>query len=93
MTYGAGGSTRDRTLDLVLQIQAEGRAVAPHLSMGGDDPATVVALLDRYREAGVNRVVALRGDVPSGLGGRHQVFYAEELVRLIRESSGAKLEG
>lgn len=88
VTYGAGGSTRDRTLDLVLEIQGEGRAVAPHLSMGSDDPGAVRELVDRYREAGVGRIVALRGDVPSGMGGRSSVHYAAELVALLREHAG-----
>ena len=88
VTYGAGGSTRDRTLDLVLAIQGEGRSVAPHLSIGADDTADVRALVDRYRDAGVSRIVALRGDVPSGMGGRAEVQYAEELVRLLREHWG-----
>ncbi len=88
VTYGAGGSTRDRTLDLVLEIQGEGRAVAPHLSMGSDDPGAVRELVDRYREAGVSRIVALRGDVPSGMGGRGSVHYAVELVQLLREHAG-----
>lgn len=88
VTYGAGGSTRDRTLDLVLEIQGEGRAVAPHLSIGSDDPDAVRALVDRYREAGVHRIVALRGDVPSGMGGRGSVHYASELVALLRDHAG-----
>ncbi|MEE4298775.1 MAG: methylenetetrahydrofolate reductase [NAD(P)H] [Pseudomonadales bacterium] len=88
VTYGAGGSTRDRTLDLVLQIQGEGRAVAPHLSMGSDDAQAVRELVDRYRAAGVRRIVALRGDVPSGMGGRGSVHYAAELVALLREHAG-----
>ena len=88
VTYGAGGSTRDRTLDLVMEIQGEGRAVAPHLSMGSDDPGAVRELVDRYREAGVTRIVALRGDVPSGMGGRGSVHYAVELVELLRAHAG-----
>jgi methylenetetrahydrofolate reductase (NADPH) len=88
VTYGAGGSTRDRTLELVLEINGEGRAVAPHLSMGSDDPGAVRELVDRYREAGVKRIVALRGDVPSGTGSRRSVHYAIELVQLLREHAG-----
>lgn len=88
VTYGAGGSTRDRTADLVLGIRAEGRDVAPHLSIGADSHDSIRQLLDRYREAGINRIVALRGDVPSGMGARTQVHYARELVELIRDHSG-----
>lgn len=88
VTYGAGGSTRDHTMELVLQIRDEGRDVAPHLSIGGDASDDVKTLVDRYRAAGVNRIVALRGDVPSGMGGRGSVHYAVELVRLLREHTG-----
>lgn len=88
VTYGAGGSTRDRTADLVLRIREEGRDAAPHLSIGIDDESTVRSLVDRYRAAGVSRIVALRGDVPSGMGGRSGVRYAVELVRLLREHAG-----
>lgn len=88
VTYGAGGSTRDRTADVVLRISSEGHAAAPHLSIGGDDESTILALVDRYREAGISRIVALRGDVPSGMGGRSGVRYAVELVRLLREHAG-----
>jgi len=88
VTYGAGGSTRDRTLETVLEIREEGRNVAPHLSMGSDDDGTVRELLDRYRDAGVDRIVALRGDVPSGMGGGGSVHFAVELVELLRRHSG-----
>lgn len=88
VTYGAGGSTRDRTRDLVLDIHAEDRTVAPHLSIGSDAPEAVQSLLDAYRDAGIRRLVALRGDIPSGLGSRSEVHYAAELVALIREHSG-----
>lgn len=88
VTYGAGGSTRDRTRDLVLDIHAEGRTVAPHLSIGSDAPGAVQSLLDDYRHAGIRHLVALRGDIPSGLGSRAEVHYAEELVALVREHSG-----
>ncbi len=88
VTYGAGGSTRDRTQELVLAIRNEGRDVAPHLSIGADSHDSIRALLDQYRAAGINRIVALRGDVPSGMGARSQVHYARELVELIRAHSG-----
>lgn len=67
VTYGAGGSTRDNTKDIVHQIHADGYAVAPHLSFGGDSEEAVLALLGEYRDAGVSRLVALRGDMPSGM--------------------------
>lgn len=88
VTYGAGGSTRDGTLHTVLDIQKEGRTAAPHLSMGSDDADTVGRLVEQYRDAGISRIVALRGDVPSGMGGRASVHYAAELVALLRERWG-----
>ena len=83
VTYGAGGSTRDATLGVVSSIREAGIDVAPHLSFGGDDENAVATLLDTYRERGVKRVVALRGDIPSGMGGAAQLVYANELVEFI----------
>ena len=88
VTYGAGGSTRDTTRDIVATIRAAGIDVAPHLSFGGDSAEAVTALLDGYREQGVSRLVALRGAMPSGMGGAMQLVHARELVSLIREDSG-----
>lgn len=88
VTYGAGGSTRDHTKGIVLGIRGDGIGVAPHLSFGGDDEATILQLLQEYKNAGVDRIVALRGDVPSGMGAQRLV-YAKELVELIRREFGA----
>lgn len=88
VTYGAGGSTRDTTKQLVLDIQQQGYQAAPHLSFGGDTQEAVLALVDDYREAGISNMVALRGDLPSGIGGAGQLVHANELVALIREHSG-----
>ena len=88
VTYGAGGSTRDNTRDIVAAIRGEDIAAAPHLSFGGDNEDTIKALLESYRELGVDRVVALRGDMPSGMGGIGQLVYANELVAFIREHTG-----
>ena len=88
VTYGAGGSTRDTTLGVVSSIRDAGIDVAPHLSFGGDDENTVSALLDTYRERGIKRLVALRGDIPSGMGAAMQLVYANELVAFIRERTG-----
>ncbi len=88
VTYGAGGSTRDTTLGVVSAIKASGIDVAPHLSFGGDDENAVATLLETYRSRGINRLVALRGDVPSGTGGAAQLVYANELVAFIRERTG-----
>ena len=87
VTYGAGGSTRDNTLGVVTALARGGYSVAPHLSFGTDDNDAITALLDHYRDLGVKRVVALRGDMPSGVGGRRLV-YASELVSFIRRHSG-----
>lgn len=85
VTYGAGGSTRDNTADIVKAMKTEGLAVAPHLSFGGDDEASMIALLKDYQQAGIDRIVALRGDMPSGMGGAQQLVYANELVAFIRK--------
>lgn len=88
VTYGAGGTTRDSTLGVVSSMRESGIDVAPHLSFGGDDENAVGGLLDTYRERGINRLVALRGDMPSGMGGATQLVYANELVAFIRERTG-----
>jgi methylenetetrahydrofolate reductase (NADPH) len=88
VTYGAGGSTRDTTLGVVSTISEAGIDVAPHLSFGGDDEDTIGALLETYRERGITRLVALRGDMPSGMGAAMQMVYANELVAFVRERTG-----
>jgi len=88
ITYGAGGSTREGTRDLVLKYQSLGSTIAPHLSFGGTDEAEVRELLNVYREAGISRLVALRGDLPSGTGAGAQHRYASELVTFIRSEAG-----
>jgi methylenetetrahydrofolate reductase (NADPH) len=87
-TYGAGGSTRAGTRETIKRLLALGVDAAPHLSIGGDDQAAIFDLLDHYRALGVRRIVALRGDLPSGLGGSQIGHNAESLVRWIREHSG-----
>ena len=87
VTYGAGGSTRDSTKGIVLDMNAEGISTAPHLSFGGDDENAIAVLLDTYKAAGINRIVALRGDMPSGMGAQ-RLIYAQELVEFIRNHSG-----
>jgi methylenetetrahydrofolate reductase (NADPH) len=88
VTYGAGGSTRDNTKGIVTQFKTDGINIAPHLSFGGDDEATIKSLIQEYKDAGVDRIVALRGDVPSGIGSAHQLVYANELVAFIRKHFG-----
>ena len=89
VTYGAGGSTRSNTRDMGLELTRRGSCVAPHLSFGGDDEGLVLELLQVYREHGIRRLVALRGDVPSGMGGMSQMVYAAELVGFVRRHTGA----
>lgn len=88
VTYGAGGSTKDGTKQTVLDLNATGSVVAPHLSFGGDKPELIEALLKEYQAAGVTRLVALRGDRPSGIGGGMNMTHANELVAFIREHTG-----
>jgi len=88
VTYGAGGSTRDTTLGVVSAIRDAGIDVAPHLSFGGDDENAVADLLETYQGKGVKRLVALRGDIPSGTGGTAQSVYANQLVEFIRKQTG-----
>lgn len=88
-TYGAGGSTREGTRETVRQLLEMGLPAAPHLSIGSDSKADVFELLDAYRQMGAKRIVALRGDVPSGSGRARFAHNAEELVGWIREHSGA----
>lgn len=89
-TYGAGGSTRDRTLNTVLQLDKDtGIATAPHLSCVGDSKAELRQLLNTYKDNGIKRIVALRGDLPSGMGmANGELRYANELVEFIREETG-----
>ncbi len=89
-TYGAGGSTRDRTLNTVLQLDGEIKVpTAPHLSCVGDSKAELRELLNLYKNAGIKRIVALRGDLPSGMGmASGELRYANELVEFIRAETG-----
>ncbi|WP_148863985.1 methylenetetrahydrofolate reductase [NAD(P)H] [Marinobacter fonticola] len=88
VTFGAGGSTRDRTIDTVLSLHQQGISTAPHLSCVGGTRESIAELLDLYKENGINRIVALRGDLPSGMGAAGELRYANELVSFIREHSG-----
>lgn len=88
VTYGAGGSTRDNTRDVVVEIHEAGIDVAPHLSVGGDTAAEILPMLEDYHAQGIRRIVALRGDLPSGMGGARQLVYANELVAFIRKHYG-----
>ncbi|WP_296945572.1 methylenetetrahydrofolate reductase [NAD(P)H] [uncultured Massilia sp.] len=88
VTFGAGGSTQQGTLSTVLEIQAEGHEAAPHLSCVGATRASIRAILDEFRAKGIRRIVALRGDLPSGYGGAGELRYASELVEFIRAETG-----
>ena len=89
VTYGAGGSTRSRTLDIVQALCARGETdIAPHMSGIGDDKAEIAELLDLYKSLGITRLVALRGDLPSGQVGMGELPFALDLVKFIREYSG-----
>ncbi|WP_300648592.1 methylenetetrahydrofolate reductase [NAD(P)H] [Paenalcaligenes sp.] len=89
VTFGAGGSTRSGTADAVQLLQNLGFDVAPHLSCIGASKADIAEILDSYQQKGVKRLVALRGDLPSGMGGDvGELRYASDLVAFIREHSG-----
>jgi methylenetetrahydrofolate reductase (NADPH) len=88
VTFGAGGSTRDRTLDTVLEIQRAGFLAAPHLSCIASTRSDITATLDLYKANGIRHIVALRGDLPSGLAAFGELRYASELVAFIREKTG-----
>ncbi|ASP38187.1 methylenetetrahydrofolate reductase [NAD(P)H] [Bacterioplanes sanyensis] len=89
VTYGAGGSTRDRTYAIVKAIQDSGISAAPHMSCVGDSKAELRQLLHDYQALGIKRIVALRGDLPSGAGlASSELRYANELVEFIRDETG-----
>jgi len=89
VTYGAGGSTREKTLATVSEIAAMGYEAAPHLSCVGSTRENIAEILATYRAQNIHRVVALRGDLPSGTATAGEFRYAAELVRFIRETQGA----
>lgn len=88
VTYGAGGSTRERTFDIAMEIAAEGHAAAPHLSCIGSTREGIRQILHDYRDHGIRRLVALRGDLPSGMADAGEFRYANELVDFIRAETG-----
>lgn len=88
VTFGAGGSTREGTLDTVVEIQREGLPAAPHLSCIGSSRASIDAILADYRAHDIRHIVALRGDLPSGTFDAGEFRYASELVGYIRQSTG-----
>ena len=88
VTFGAGGSTQDGTLQAVIEIMAEGCAAAPHLSCIGQTHDSIRERLQAYAAAGVKRIVALRGDLPSGYGMGGEFRYASDLVAFVRAETG-----
>ncbi|VVD87664.1 5,10-methylenetetrahydrofolate reductase [Pandoraea eparura] len=88
VTFGAGGSTQKGTLDTVVEIQREGVEAAPHLSCVGSTRDNIREILQTYRQHGIRHIVALRGDLPSGMGEIGEFRYASELVEFIRAETG-----
>lgn len=88
VTFGAGGSTQKGTLETVLEIQREGHEAAPHLSCIGSSRDSLRAILNEYKANGIRRLVALRGDLPSGYGASGEFRYANELIEFIRAETG-----
>ncbi len=88
VTYGAGGSTRERTLQAVLDLRAAGHAAAPHISCIGSSRDSLREILQQYKDNGIRHLVALRGDLPSGTAAAGEFHYANELVAFIRKEFG-----
>jgi methylenetetrahydrofolate reductase (NADPH) len=88
VTYGAGGSTQDGTLQTVQAIIKDGYDAAPHFSCIGATKDSVRAQLALFKQAGIKRMVALRGDLPSGYGAFGEFKYASELIEFIRAETG-----
>ncbi|NOT84602.1 MAG: methylenetetrahydrofolate reductase [NAD(P)H] [Methylococcaceae bacterium] len=87
VTFGAGGSTRDKTFDTVVDIQSKGIAAAPHLSCVASTKANIRSILKDYQEHNIGKIVALRGDLPSGMMSAGEFRYANELVEFIRHET------
>ncbi|HEY5993895.1 MAG TPA: methylenetetrahydrofolate reductase [NAD(P)H] [Gallionellaceae bacterium] len=88
VTFGAGGSTRERTLEAVQLLRNDGHNAAPHLSCIGSTRENIRAILNTYKQLGIRRIVALRGDLPSGMASAGEFHYANELVAFIRAETG-----
>jgi methylenetetrahydrofolate reductase (NADPH) len=88
VTFGAGGSTQQGTIDTVLDLKQQGFSAAPHLSCVGSTKENIRVILDNYKSNGIDRIVALRGDIPSGTLDAGEFRYANELVGFIREETG-----
>ena len=88
-TYGAGGSTQEGTIETVRAIQTSGFQAAPHLSCVGATRGEIEAIIEQFRSIGIRHLVALRGDLPSGMAAVGEIAHANELVALIRRASGS----
>ena len=89
VTFGAGGSTRVKTFETVQAVKNHTNiSVAPHISCIGASVEDIHSLLEQYQKSGISRLVALRGDIPSGMGGTGAFRYAADLVQFIREQTG-----
>jgi methylenetetrahydrofolate reductase (NADPH) len=88
VTFGAGGSTRDKTYETVIKIEQQGVPAAPHLSCVASTRENILDILKGYRDNGIKKIVALRGDLPSGMMSAGQFRYANELVEFIRAETG-----
>jgi methylenetetrahydrofolate reductase (NADPH) len=88
VTFGAGGSTKAGTLETVLEIGRAGFEAAPHISCVASTRAEIGAILEQYKAAGIRHIVALRGDLPSGVAMAGELRHASELVAFIREKTG-----
>ncbi len=88
-TYGAGGSTREGTLDTVMEIRKAGLEAAPHISCVASTKKDIAEQLERYKANGIRHLVALRGDLPSGIAASGEFRYASELVAFIRADAPA----
>lgn len=87
VTFGAGGTTRDKTFETVVDIQNKGIAAAPHLSCVASTKENIRTILKNYQDHGITRIVALRGDLPSGMMSAGEFRYANELVDFIRQET------
>jgi methylenetetrahydrofolate reductase (NADPH) len=92
VTFGAGGSTKDRTMETVLEIQSEGFEAAPHISGISSTKQEIQDLLNTYQSNGIRRLVVLRGDLPSGEVSVGDFAHANQLVAFIREQTGDTFE-
>lgn len=88
VTYGAGGSTRDKTFAAVKMLKQQGLIVAPHLSCIGASQQNINEILDHYKNLNIKKIVALRGDLPSGMAETGEFQYASDLVKFIRNKYG-----